>query len=501
MSRLLSLAGQTAQYGVSTILARILNYALVPLHTAVFFPEQFGIITYLYAYVAFLNIIYTYGMETAFFRFTTRERNPDIYNVAATSLLLSSLVFSGAIYLLSSPISEMIGRPSYDHLIRWLSIIMFFDAVVAIPFARLRLDNKAWSFVRARVSSVVIIVLMNLFFLAALPWMSTKDPDSVLYRISESLYDPQMGIGYVFLANLIGSASLILFLNKSLLQIRLKLDWARMKPMLWYALPVMVMGLAGMVNENLDKILLDRILPDDFYSDKSPIEAVGIYGAAFKLSIFMILAIQAFRYAGEPFYFSHAEEEDSPELFAKVLHYFTVFGVIILVAVSFNVEWIGRIFLQREEFRQALYLVPILLLGKLLFGIYINISIWLKLTDKTIYGVWFSLLGAGITITGNILLVPVLGYDGSAISMVLCYLGMCVIAYRVGRRHMKIPYNFKAIIIYIFISMSLVLGNLVFTLQDFWLEVAFNVVASLIFIGVVYVFERKRLKSVTDRLG
>jgi len=490
MGSLKTLAGQTALYGISSIVGRLLNYLLVPLHTAIFVPDEFGSITLLYSYVAVLNVLFTYGLETAYFRFSSKNKNEDYYNLICSSVLITGIIFSSLIFYLAPDISRALDQPGKTYVIQWLSVILLLDAFTAIPFAKLRIENRALKFVMAKAGNIVLIVLFNLFFLIFLKGIYEGKFLIFLQPLADKLYSPRLRIGYVFLANLIGSASLLLFLFPEIRKFKFKWDWAKLKPVLIYSLPIMVTGLAGMLNDNLDKMIMPIFLPDHFYPGQTPQAALGVYGAVFKLSVFMMLAVQAFRYAGEPFFFSHAEKEDSRLLYARVLKYFVIGASIIMVAVSLNADLIGYIFLRSSEFRIALYLLPYLLLGKLFFGIYINISIWYKLTDQTMYGVYFAVAGTFIIILGNILLLPLIGYDGSAYSMTACYFIMCLLAYYIGTKKYPIPYNIRLISAYIAISASLSIGSFYFKLQNFMADSLLNIALTFAFVGIVYLIER-----------
>ncbi len=492
MNPLRKLAGQTVLYGVSTILGRLLNYALVPLHTYVFEdPAQYGAVTKLYAGVAILNVIYTYGLETAYFRFVSRRKGDEagmkqVYDSAVTSVLLSSFILSSVIIIGSNGIAGLIGYPDAGQIVVWLGLIMFTDAVMAIPYAKLRHENRPLKFAITKISSIVITVLLNIFFLIGLPVLKDYNP------VFAAIYSPDLSIGYVFLSNLIGNATIPLFLWKSLAQLKLQIHWPTLRQMLLYAYPILLMGLAGMLNDQFDKLVLEDLLPVDFYPDTTPAEALGSYGACFKISVLMLLAIQAFRYAGEPFFFSKAEDKEAPALFAKVMHYFTILSIFILLGVSLNVELIADIFLQNPGYKDALSVVPFLLVAKLLFGIYTNLTVWFKLTDKTRFGTYFSLLGAGITIAGNIMLIPVLGYLGCAIASIACFLVMCVTCYIYGQRYYPIPYDFKPSLAYTLVALVLIYLSYQIEITNLILENTINIVVVLLFAAVVFLIERKK---------
>ena len=491
MSKLRSLAGQTIIYGVSSILGRVINYTLVPLHTYIFTqPEDLGKVTELYAYVAFLLVLYTCGMETTYFRFTSRDKEEIHYHYASTTVLAVSTFFTALILLNVHALAPALNVVGQEHLIRWLAIIIFIDAVTAIPFARLRMENKAKTFAYAKLGVIFINVLLQLFFLLGLPKLTS-------IAFFQWIHSLNLGIGYIFLANLVANLCLLPILWKSISMIRLRWSWTKLQPFYLYSLPILITGLAGMINEQMDKILLEHVLPDDFYADMNSSGALGVYGQTFKLSIFMMLAIQAFRFAGEPFFFSNAVDKQAPSLFARATYYFVLLSIIIFVAVTFNVDLIASIFLQNPQYRIALYLVPILLLGKLLWGFYVNISIWFKLTDRTIFGTYFTIAGAVVTLGGNLLLIPRLGYDGAAISTVICYFTMVILCYVYGQKYFPIPYNLKGMSLYLLVAV--VLAYLSFRIAfEFWIDQLFNLGVTFLFTLTIYLLEKKDLQRKTD---
>jgi len=485
MSQLKRLASQTAIYGISSILGRVINYALVPLHTSVFGTKPMGDVGILFTYTAFFLVVFTFGMETTYFRFVNKQDPEDTYHKASTAVLAISTFFTVVFLIFAGPIANIIGIPDAVLIIRWLAVILWIDAIMSIPFARIRHENRPVRFAIVRMSHILINVSLQVCFL----WLFR---DSMNIPLLEDVKgDP--GIGYIFLANLIASIFLFPLMWKYLRKIRLEFDWDAFKPMLVYAFPIMITGLAGMFNELLANLLVEYRLPDDFYPNMNSTQAVGVYSNTLKLGVFMMLAIQAFRYAAEPFFFSQAADKNSPELFARVMHYFILSGLVLLFAVSINVDLIGRIFLQRPEFRVALYLVPILLFAKLLNGIYLNLSIWFKLTDKTRYGTYFAILGAAITIIGNLVLIPMIGYDSGALTMVLCYLVMCAACYYYGQLYYPIPYKFSRILPYAFITFLLVILSGKFHLENFVLESSIRLVITLLILWLLFLREKRLL--------
>lgn len=486
MNPLKKLATQTGLYGLPSILGRLLNYLLVPIYTEVFLPAEYGVVSYLYSAMAFLNILYTYGMETAYFRFTAKHKSEIYYHQSATAILISSTVFSGIIFFFSQQIAGLANIPDKPELVYYMAAILFIDAIVAIPLARLRNENKAKKFAFTRMSSIVLNILFTTSFLLFFPFLSKKG--FLDWPLKEELE-----VQYVFLANLLSNAVMVIILYKEIFSIKLKLNWVQFKPALTYALPVLVMGLAGMANEQFCILIFQYVLPENFYEGVSGTGATGILNATIKLSIFMMLAVQAFRYAGEPFFFSQAEDKNAPALFAKVFYYFIALCLVIWVGVSLNADLIGSIFLSNKEYRSVLYLVPVFLLGKLFFGAYINLSIWFKLTDKTYYGVYYSLMGAAITIAGNFILIPYIGYSGVAITSVLAYLIMVLACYFVGQKHFYIPYPVKRIGIML-VSAALVIALFFyFKPVSTFLNYFLGIVITLLFTGALILLERKRI--------
>lgn len=490
MSIAKKLVGQTAAYGLSSIVGRALNYLLVPVYTRVFLPEEYGVVSYLYAFVAFFNVVYTYGMETAFFRFANKpEQDPKtVYNRVLSAILASSTILTGILLLFSQQIADYIGYPEHREYIIWLALVLAIDALVAIPFAWLRHQNKAIKFASIKLSNILLTVGANLFFLVLLRHIYEGQYLQSLQPLTAYLYNPNFGVGYIFLINLVANALLLPMLWKELRIFRFRLDVEQLKPMLRYAWPLMFMGLAGMVNEVIDRILLERYLPEGFYPGTSNMAAVGIYSACYKLAIFMTLTIQAFRYAAEPFFFSQSKEKDSPQAFALVMKWFVIACAFIYLFISTNLEDFALLI--GPEYHEGLMVVPVLLLANLFLGIYYNLTVWFKLTDKTHFGTYISFGGAAVTIVLNLLLIPVLGYMGSAIATLFCYAGMALATYLLGNVHYPIPYPVKTILGYIALATVLVAVAFFIPVENFWLRHAYHLSLSGVFLAVVWFRER-----------
>ncbi|MEQ9405443.1 MAG: lipopolysaccharide biosynthesis protein [Cyclobacteriaceae bacterium] len=486
MSLLRKLAGQTAVYGLSSVLGRMLNYLLVPLYTTVFIPGEYGIVTELYAYVAFFNILYIYGLETAYFRFSSQDSGYNYFNLAFSSILISSIILSGIGYWFSDEIAILLQYEGRGNLIRWLMAILAIDAIVAIPFAYLRQSGKATKFAVFKLSNITVNIGLNLFFLVFCPWFLNDRPDHFLQLI----YNPDLGVGYVFLSNLIANGMYLLFFIPLWLKARLTFSLLEWKKMMNYAWPVLLIGFAGVTNEMLSRAILKYRLPEGFYEGYSNLEIVGIFGACYKLSIFMILAVQAFRYAFEPFFFAKASDKNSPELFAKIMTWFVIFTSFSWLFISVLLPYIAPIFLRQESYTVALDAVPWLLGGGLFLGVFYNLSLWYKLTNKTILGAWISIIGAATTLVLNWILIPVIGYMGSAIATFFTYFLMVVISYFWGRKHYPVPYHIRKNLLYIIGAGSGILLDAQF--ND---SVIFTVIVVLIFLTLTFLFEKAKFKN------
>lgn len=490
------LAGQTVAYGLSSIIGRALNFLLLPLYTSVFAAGEYGIVAELYAYVAFLNVVFTYGMETAYFRFanrpgTDRQR---LYDEVQSLLLVSSILFSGLLVLLSGQLAQLLDYTQYQYYLIYLALIVGVDAIVSVPFARLRLEGKAFKFASVRLLNIVVVVVGNLLFLKVFPDIRQGLYLQELQPIVGQIHNPNLGVGYIFLINLAANLLYIPLLWKEIGSMRFRLDPERLKPMLLYAYPLMIMGLAGVVNEVIDRILLRHYLPEGLYPGLSNKAVVGIYSACYKLAIFMSLAIQAFRYAAEPFFFSQAADKNSPRTFALVMRGFVLTCAFLFVAVSANLEIFAILFLRQPEYWLGLPVVPVLLMANLFLGVYYNLTVWFKLTDRTYYGTYIGVGGAVITLGLNLLLIPVLGFMGSALATLACYFSMALACYLLGNRYFPIPYPVAALSGYLALAIGLVVVALLVPITHDVLRHGFRIGISLLFPLIVLLLEWPRLR-------
>jgi len=472
VSKIKRLAGETVLYGLGSIFPRMLNFLLLPLHTINMFSEaEYGEITKLYAFVGVINVVYMFGMETAYFRFATKPSADAkrIFNLAQTSVVIISGTITFLLIAFATPITTSL-RISNSQFVTWLALTMLVDAIVAIPFAQLRLEKKPLLFATAKILNVLVLVGLNYYFL----------------KIS---YDPGVGVGYVFLANLLANACFLLFFVKTLLSWRPAWDKSLSPQMFQYAYPVMITGVAGMINEMFSRTMLDWRLPENFYAGISGKEAGGIFGVSYKFAVFMNLGIQAFRYAAEPFFFSNAQDKNSPALFAKVNHYFIISCCVVLLGIGINLDLVK--YFTGENFWLGMSIVPVLLLAYLFLGIYYNMSIWFKLTDKTYYGTLITVIGALITIAGNYILIPMYGFMGSALAALLCYASMTLICYWLGQRNYPIPYTVSRDVGYIIFTYSILRIINQIVIEDQWLSLGFHGFVIILFLGFIYLVERK----------
>jgi len=437
LSALRKLAGQTAIYGLSSIVARFLNFLLTPLYTSkgVFPPEEYGVITGFYAWAAFLAVLLTFGMETTFFRFANRKELDPIrsYATAFFSVAGIALPFMLIAALFPDAIAAAMRYPEHGQLVWMLALALGLDALTAIPMARLRHEERPWRFAAVNMTNIGVTVVLSLYFFA--------------YRMP---MDPSIGVGHVFLINLIASGVKFLLLVPQWPRFA-QFDRTLLRPMRAFAWPLAIAGLAGMVNETADRAVLKYLLPADTADAE-----LGIYGACYKLAVLITLFIQAFRMGAEPFFFSHAKEKNSKETFARIMNVFvavcmSAFLVVMLFLDQF--KW----FIRNPEFHAGLKVVPILMLANVFLGIYYNQSVWYKLTDRTRAGSAISLIGAGITLVLLFVLIPRMGYMGAAWTTLICYASMAVISYVWGQRHYPVPYN-----------VTRVLGYMAFAVFAWW---------------------------------
>ena len=494
MGILKKLAGQSAIYGLSSIVGRFLNYLLVPLHTNIFSnPGEYGVVTELYAYISFLMIIYTYGMETSFFHFSEkyREQKNKVFSTGMIALGCSTLLFSGLLILMSNHIAQILDYSKHPEFVTWMALIIGFDTLTALPFARLRQQSKAKKFALMKLVNISANIFFNLLFFIVLPvWF--KNGEGTLYSIAKAVYNPSVGVGYVFIANLLASAITLLLMIPEVKFKRQEYDKKLLGEIILYSLPLLIAGMAGIINETLDRIMIKHLIPDN----KDAMNQLGIYGACYKLSILMALFIQAFRYAAEPFFFSQFKKEDARHTYAVVLKYFTIACAIIFLGIMMYID-IFKYFIGKNYW-PGLKVVPVLLLANMCLGIFFNLSMWYKLTGNTRFGAYFSVFGAMITIAFNILLVPKLGYMGAAWATLACYASMMIASYITGQKKYPVPYETPKMLVYTFFAIALYLFTVLihnYLDPNLSIKLIINSIILFVYLFVISRYERPPLPA------
>jgi O-antigen/teichoic acid export membrane protein len=474
------LAKDTAIYGLSSIIGKFLNWCLVPLYTYVLESSaDYGIVTNLYAWTALLLVILTYGMETGFFRFANknREEAPKVYGTTMISVGFTSLLFAVVCVIFSHPIATEMGYPKFPEFIAMLAIVVSMDAFDAIPFAYLRYKNRPIKFAALKLFMIFTNIFFNIFFLVICPWLQKKAPELISW-----FYNPHYGVGYIFVANLISTAAVTVALLPDILEAKFRLDTALLKKMLQYSLPLLMLGIAGIIDQTIDKIIFPFLFEDKAYAAAQ----LGIYGACFKISMVMMMFTQAFRYAYEPFIFAQYKDKNSTAAYADAMKYFIIFSLLIFLGMVFYLDIFK--FIIRSDYWAGLRVVPIVLFSYLFQGVFFNLSLWYKLTDKTMYGAWISIVGSVITIAINIIFVPVFSYMASAWASFACYFVMMLISYFLGQKYMPIKYDLKTIGIYTLVTLALYGISLFITTPYLWLNLLIKTI--LLFLFVAFLIKR-----------
>ena len=451
MNNLKGLAKDTAIYGLSSIVGRFLNYLLVPLYTAALSAAGggYGVITNVYAYTALLLVILTYGMETTFFRFANKEGEDPrrVYSTALVSVGTTSLVFVALVLTFISPISSAMGYAEHPSYIWVMAITVALDAFQCIPFAYLRYKKRPVKFAALKLANIMMSIALNLVFFLVLPkWYESTGGEGFVSQI----YSPEVGVGYAFYINLFCSAALMFLLLKELTGFKYVLDRALLRRMLSYSWPILVLGIAGILNQTADKILFPYI-----YKGADAHAQLGIYGAASKIAMIMAMITQAFRYAYEPFVFGKAKDKDNRDTYAKAMKYFVVFTLLAFLAVIGYMDLLK--YLIGSDYWSGLRVVPIVMAAEIMMGVYFNLSFWYKLIDKTIWGAWFSGAGCLVLVLVNVIFVPRYGYMACAWAGFAGYGTAMLLSYFVGQRHYPINYPVKDMAVYVVVAVVLCL--------------------------------------------
>ncbi|WP_431157013.1 oligosaccharide flippase family protein [Winogradskyella poriferorum] len=486
MSAFKSLFKQTFIYGLATVLPRMLSFLLVPLYTSeavLANPSEYGKVSVIFSYFVLFNVILAYGMETAFFRFFNKEDDQDkVVSTSIISLLISSLIFFLLAILSQEWISGIIEIDvKYVNLVIW---ILLLDALVIIPFAWLRANEKPVRYAIIKIVNVAINIGLNLFFLLALAQLSQQ------HDIFKSIYKPNFEISYIFIANLVASAATLVLLISFYLKIRFRFDKALWKQMMRYAMPVLIAGIAFSINETFDRILLKELLPADVAEND-----IGMYSACYKLALFMTLFATAYRLGIEPYFFSHAKTENPQKNYANILEFFVAFGSLILLSVVVFADLLKPIIIRSESYWEAMWIVPIILLANFCLGIYHNLSVWYKITDRTKFGAYISVVGAIVTLVINFSFIKLYSYKASAIATLVAYASMMFLSYYFGRKYYPIPYNLKKIGIY----MSVSIGFSALSFYKYRENYVIGFALLIVFLGIVILLEKNQLKQILRR--
>jgi O-antigen/teichoic acid export membrane protein len=480
LSSIKKLAGQTIWYGASSIFARFLYYLLTPYLTLKFAGTvEYGKMSLIYALIPFLNTLILFAFETAYFRFIQRsEFREDVYNTLTTSLLISTTAIVGLTIFFNTAIASFIGLNNHPEYVTLAGVIIGLDAISALPFAKLRNENRPQKFAAIRISGILINMASVYFFLTVCPHVIKNNPNSILRLV----YSPSFGVGYVLIANIAQSFFQLIALWKELVSARLKINLKLWREVWVYALPLTIAGFAGMINETFDRVMLQRWSP--LKGDAATFE-VGIYSACYKLSILITLFVQAFRMGAEPFFFKQSSEANAPKVYARVMKFFviTICGMFLLVSLYLDI-W--KYFIQDKKMWVGLKVVPILLLANMFLGIYINLSIWYRLSRKTTAGAYITLIGAGITIAVNFIFIPYFSYMACAWATFLCYGTMMVISYVWGQKSYPVPYAWKKLLAYIVIVVILYFIHN--ALMGIWHNDALNYTVATVFLTLFGVF-------------
>lgn len=473
----------TFLYGVSAVVPRMLSVLLLPFYTDILKTTSFGEYSIVFVYIVIFNVILTYGMETAFFRFYNIESDKaKVTQTANWSIIGTTLVFVCISFLFFEPIQSFTQiHPKILQLVIW---ILAFDALVIIPFAWLRANSRPLQYTFIKIINVSINLGMNVFLLYLLPKFVSR------YSFLEAMYIPNYEVEYIFWSLFIASSSTLLMLSGFFRKMKWSFDQQLWKTMMKYALPILVAGIAFSINEVIDRLFLERMLPADIAKDQ-----IGIYSACYKLGMFMTLFATAFRLGIEPFFFSHASSKNPKLAYALITKYFLIVGSAILLVVLVFIDPLKKEIIRDESYWEAMQIVPIILLANLFLGMYHNFSVWYKVTDKTRFGAYISSFGAISTIVLNLWLIPIIGYVGSAVATLFAYASMAILSYLIGRKHYGVPYAMGKMLIYLGVSILFsVLSFYVFR-GNYYLGVAFV----LAFVSLVYVLEKQEIATIINK--
>ena len=492
MSGIKKLAGQTLWYGLPTIASRFLGYLMnMALPFFIDLPEKTADLVQVYTLIPFLNVLYAYGMETAYFRFSQTHDKTKLYSTLSISLFFSTIFFSAILYTQQHSIASLVDLNNHPEYILWMIGIIAVDNLNTLPFAKLRQENRPKKYAFARVAGIFTNVTVVILFMGVIPSIIKNNPNSFLVNF----YNPNLGIGYYLFGNLIGSIATLLILFKEIVTIKLKFSFGLWREVMKYSTPLIIVGLGGMINDVLSRLIYRHVV------HLPPIQAdheLGIFANVFRLALLITIMIQAFRMAAEPFFFNQSKSENAQKTYARVMKFFVIACCFMFLFIGLFLDIFKWVFLTfaNPNWTEGLEVVPLLALGNIFLGIYYNLSVWYKLTDKNSYGAIITIIGAIITIVLNILLIPVLHYTGAALATFCCYLFMMICSYKLGQKYYPVPYAVKKLTAYIVLVVLIYVAHLglnMFFKNTLWISISTGVILMLLFARFVGKIEAKEL--------
>ncbi len=470
----------TIIYGIAAVLPRVISFLLVRVHTNALPPDNFSETTYFYIWTALFAILLTFGLETAFFRFYNKEEKKDtLVSTAFITMLFTIAFFIVILTVFFDSFLHLFDFEKNPLRLKLFIGILTLDTIAMVPFAYLRASNRPIKYAVIKLINVGVIVTITLLGLKYIP--EYIEQGKTLPKLIINNYTKTPKVNYIFIANIFGSAISFLLLIPFLMKFKLQFDLKLLKKMLRYSWPIAVAGIAYVINENLDKYLLKNMIGN---------HEMGIYAACYKLAIFMNLYIMAFRLGAEPFFFNHANKKNAKETYAKIMNYFVIIGALVFVGIVVYIDILKELFIPNQAYWDALIIVPIVLLANLFLGIYHNLAIWYKLTDRTRYGMYFSIFGALITIVLNLWLIPKIGIIASAWATLAAYLFMTIVSYFIGKKYYPIQYNLQKMGIYLVVSIVISSISFLMFRGDFWI----STLLLLIFAVIIILNEKEDLK-------
>ena len=476
MSGIKKLAGQTLWYGIPTIASRFLGYLMnMALPFFVALPEKTADLVQVYTIIPFLNVLYAYGLETAYFRFSQTHDKQKLYNTLSLSLFLSSIFFTVILFLCKDTLATAADLTLHPQYLVWMAWIIAVDNLNTLPFAKLRQENRPKRYAFARIAGIVVNITVVILFLGVIPKILRVNPDHPLRYI----YNKDTGLGYYLLGNLCGSLFTLLLLFKEIRQITFNFSIRLWKEVMRYSAPLIIVGLGGMINDVLSRLIYRHVV--DLPQQEADHE-LGIFANIFRIALLITIMIQAFRMAAEPFFFNNSQEENARRTYARVMKFFVIACCFMFLFIGLFLDAFKWVFihLANPRWAEGLEVVPLLALGNIFLGIYYNLSVWYKLTNKNTYGAVITIFGAVITIVLNIILIPRLHYTGAAIATFACYLFMMVSSYLLGQKYYRIPYAVKKLLAYIVLVVLIYLVH--FGLVNFvWHSLLFSLASGMLF--------------------